>query len=299
MDRRTLLKAATAAGAALGTGGVLAACGSGAASPIPAGEPALIVAQASYEALQGEGRVLTFGVLDAATQADIGPAEDLRVYLRDIPASPDQTPEILAGPLSPQYAPAEATGVGVFYVETDLPETGTREIVAVQDGRWGGAAIQVVAPADSPAPVPGEEAPAAATPTTADDLGYFALCTQNPPCGMHEMSLDEALTSGRPVALLFATPAFCQTVVCGPSVATVERIRTGGDWGDTIFLHSEIFADEPVDLATATYVEAVEVWNLPSEPYFFTIDAEGVIQGRTDGPIIPAVIEDLLGTIST
>lgn len=299
MDRRTLLKAATAAGAALGTGGALAACGGAAGSPIPAGDPTLVVAQASYEALQGEGRVLTFGVLDAATQADIGPAEELQVYLRDIPATPEETPAILAGPLEPRYAPAEATGVGVFFVETDLPDTGTREIVAVQGDRWGGAAIQVVAPEDSPAPVPGEQAPPAPTPTTADDLGYFSLCTQDPPCGMHETSLDEALTTGRPVALLFATPAFCQTVVCGPSVATVEGIRTGGDWGDTIFVHSEIFAEEPVDLATAAYVEAVEVWNLPSEPYFFAIDAEGVIQGRADGPIIPAVIEDLLGTIST
>ncbi len=296
MDRRTLLKAA-AAGAALGTGGLLSACG-GEDSPIPPGEATLIVAQASYEALVGEDRYLTFGVLDAATQQDLGSAEGLQIYLRDVPTSPEQTPAILDGPLDPAYSPAEEAGLGVFYVQLDLPEAGNREIVAVQGARWGPGVIQVVEPEDSVSPVPGDQAPSAPTATVDDDLGYFSVCTQQPPCGMHELSLDEALSTGRPVALLFATPAFCQSVVCGPSVATVDGIRQQGDWGETIFLHSEIYAEQPEDLASATLTEAVETYQLPSEPYFFAIDAEGTIQGRLDGPIVPPIVEELLREIT-
>ena len=82
----------------------MSACG-GEDSPIPPGEATLIVAQASYEALVGEDRYLTFGVLDAATQQDLGSAEGLQIYLRDVPTSPEQTPAILDGPLDPDYAP--------------------------------------------------------------------------------------------------------------------------------------------------------------------------------------------------
>ena len=44
-------------------------------------------------------------------------------------------------------------------------------------------------------------------------------------------------------------------------------------------------------------VPAVEAWGLPSEPWFFTIDGDGVISNRVDGPmprpILEALLEDL------
>ena len=144
----------------------------------------------------------------------------------------------------------------------------------------------MVAPEASQAPVPGKPAKAIATPTPAKPLSYSRICTQDPPCGMHEVSLDEALKSERPVMLIFATPEFCQTVVCGPAVATVDEIRTGGEWGETAWIHCEIYTDQGETLG-----KPVEQWGLPTEPWLFSIDATGAIAERLDGPMVTSDIE--------
>lgn len=260
---------------------------------------------ASLEVLAGADRWLAFGVLDL--QNVPVPAEaGVEVFLRRIATGPDEVGEVIAGPLEASYAPPEDTGQGVWYLRTDLEETGIIEIVARSGDAFGTAAVQVVDPqqsrvvsAEGTPLVPGAAAVSAPTPTTADDRGVFSICTQDPQCGMHEVSLDEALASGNPVVVMFATPAYCQTVVCGPSVATLDGLRAEGDWGDTIFVHSEIFAEEPVggDLASVPLVDAVQAWGLPTEPWLFTIGADGVIADRLDGampgPIVRSMLEEL------
>ena len=136
--------------------------------------------------------------------------------------------------------------------------------------------------------------PVVATPTTADPLGARDLCTLDPPCGMHDVSLDEALQSGRPVVVQFATPAYCQTAICGPTVSVLDEVRRSGDWGDVAFIHCEIYADEGQNL-----LEPVAEWNLPTEPWLYTIDGDGRIVARTDGPVLalPDQVERLVQTV--
>jgi hypothetical protein len=154
--------------------------------------------------------------------------------------------------------------------------------------------VKVVTPEQSEAPVPGQAAVVVATPTEGDDLGYDSICTQDPPCGMHEMSLDEALAANKPVMLIFATPEFCQTVVCGPAVETVDGVRTDGDWGETVWIHTEIYAHydakNPKKVALG---DPVKKWKLPTEPWLFSIGTDGKIVGRLDGPMLPDMIEAL------
>lgn len=322
MDRRTFLRRVGVAAAGATTSSALVACGGepdveeGAAGPIgatgdgratgaaggggatgiPDTPPTLSVLQSSFEVLTGAARWITFGVRDIDNE-ELADA-DVQVYLRSAePPSTEGTAEreVLAGPLDAQYSPIEGTGIGVYWVQADIEDPGFVEIVAVAGEDHGAATVQARAPEESDVPAPGDPAVAAPTPTEEDDLGYFAVCTQDPPCGMHEMSLDEALATGRPVVLLFATPQFCQTVVCGPAVATVDAVRQDGDWGETIFVHSEIYAEDPSgNLQTATLVEAVEQWALPSEPWFFAIDAEGTVVDRLDGPMVPDIVRTML-----
>jgi hypothetical protein len=272
----------------------------------PIEEQTLAVQAASLELLTGASRYLAFGI----TQLDRTPlAEDreVEVYLRRVAGDPAAQGEVVAGPLPATFSPPADTGQGVYYVQADLEEAGLFEVVALSEGEAGSAAIQVVDPADSrvvdPATgdpvIPGAAAISAPTPTVADDRGVFAICTQDPPCGMHEVSLDEALAGGTPVVVMFATPQFCQTAVCGPSVATLDAVRGDGSWGDTVFVHSEIFAEEPTgaDVASTPLTDAVLAWGLPTEPWMFTVGADGVIVDRIDGPmpepIVRALVEDL------
>ena len=165
-------------------------------------------------------------------------------------------------------------------------------MVVIAGDRHGEAVMDVVDPADSVLPAPGDPAIPSETPTTADPGAAESLCTRNPDCDMHEDSLADVLEAGRPAVLLFATPAFCQTAVCGPVVDTLEEVHRSTSWGDVAFIHCEIFQD-----AGETLLTAVEEWGLPTEPWLFAIDADGHIHARLDGPMLAdelvGLVEDL------
>ncbi|HWQ15842.1 MAG TPA: thioredoxin family protein [Roseiflexaceae bacterium] len=123
---------------------------------------------------------------------------------------------------------------------------------------------------------------------------------------LYQVSLDEALASGKPTALLFATPAFCRTAVCGPSLQVVQALqkRYGGQVN---FIHVEVYrhpfsesfrqqeevfrrlAEEgraPTEEERRVGLsDAMAAWNLPSEPWLFLIDAQGTIVARYEGGI--------------
>ena len=294
MHRRLFLRLATGAGAA----GLLAACGRGpadgaasatptptsaaSAAPVspavarvaPDAEPVLNVISASFEQLTGT-HPFAFGIVGP----DNAPVTGADVNLWVVPQAGTGEP---AGPFPTTYQEVEGQPLGLYVTEVELTEAGPTSFVAVTgDGRAGADDVQVATPETSAIPAPGQEAISVATPTEKKDLGFETICTLDPPCGMHDISLDDALAEGRPVVLAFATPAFCQTAVCGPSIGVVEGVRQDKDWGDVAFVHCEIYTD-----AGQTVAEPVSEWQLPSEPWLFTIDADGRIADRTDGPLM-------------
>jgi hypothetical protein len=270
MDRRTFLKTVAVSAGALSAGGLLSACSRGTA--VPSGEPGIVAINASFETLTGTGRRVAFGLRTFDNQPlDVETAE---VFLRPLDGGD------ASGPFTASYA-EDAGGTGVYVVELDVPEPGVVELVANTEQGFGTFPLKVVRPEDSEAPVPGGEAIAAATPTTEDPAGYAVICTQAQPCGMHDVSLDEALQAGGPVVVLFATPKYCVSAVCGPAVATLDTVRTSQDWGEVTFIHVEIFSDEEGQQLG----EPVQEWGLPTEPWAFSIDAGGTIVERLDGPM--------------
>ncbi|NIP26954.1 MAG: thioredoxin family protein, partial [Phycisphaerae bacterium] len=64
----------------------------------------------------------------------------------------------------------------------------------------------------------------------------------DPVPGLYQMTVAEALASGRPTVVTLATPAFCQTDICAPVVDSVEAVYE--DYKDQAnFLHLEIYKD--------------------------------------------------------
>ena len=116
---------------------------------------------------------------------------------------------------------------------------------------------------------------------------------------LHELTVAEALDSGRPTVVTFATPAFCQTRFCGP---VVEQVVTP-IWqrhGDRV----HVLHIEPFDLAEARAgrlvpVPAMAEWGLQSEPWIFVIDADGRVAAKFEGIMsideVSAVLDRLLG----
>lgn len=250
-------------------------------------EQVLSVLSGTYEQIASASVPFAFGLRDIDNVAVEDAAPAVYVVAEDGTSS---------GPFAATGV-ADATGQGGLYVtELPLEEPGFVSIVAVTEDqqRAGSAIIPVTTAESSSFPAPSQAAPAVATPTTAAPLGAAEICTASPACGMHEISLDDALAAGRPIALQFATPAYCQTAVCGPSVEILDQVRTSGEWGDIAFIHSEIYAD-----AGQTLLDPVAQWNLPSEPWLYTIDAGGRITSRSDGALLtlPNQVDQLVRSL--
>lgn len=298
MDRRAFLRAAGVAG----LGGVLAACARGddaatqsvesqgfdpVGTVAPNASEDLSVVSGSFEQLVGEARPFGFGLVDA----DNEPLTGASVQAWVVPTSEGEP----TGPFATTFHEVPGQPLGIYVATVNIPSPGPTSFVAVtDDGRAGADTVQVAAPESSQLPAPAQEAIAVPTPTLDEPMGMENVCTLTPPCGMHEVSLEQAVAEGRPVMLEFATPAFCMTAVCGPSVEVLEQVRTSRDWGDVAFIHMEIYSD-----AGQTLAEPVEQWGLPSEPWLFAIGSDGTIQDRMDGPLltlpdhVAAIIERL------
>ena len=83
--------------------------------------------------------------------------------------------------------------------------------------------------------------------------------------------------------LLFATPQFCQSRVCGPVVDVAEQVKQ--EYGDeAAFIHMEIYNDNDPGKGVRPQVRA---FNLPSEPWLFTIDRQGTVSSVDRGRLRP------------
>jgi hypothetical protein len=171
----------------------------------------------------------------------------------------------------------------VYVADVEFPQPGTYDVMGIVrlDDRLVAAtpsgAIQVQR--DSPVPEVGERAPRVSTPTLADVGGDVEqIDTRTPPSTMHEQDFADVVGK-RPAVLLFATPALCQSRVCGPVVDIAEQVKSErGD--DAAWIHMEIFNDNEV---AKGYRPQVRAWKLPSEPWLFTVDAKGRVAARIEG----------------
>jgi hypothetical protein len=167
---------------------------------------------------------------------------------------------------------------GVYVVDTVFDKEGIWDGIADRKGDKLPFAIQVKNKAD--APTVGTAAPLDASPTTANPLGVDPICTRDPMCPLHDQSLDTIIGKGKPVAVLFATPARCQSKYCGPVLdSLLPLVDTYKDRVNLV--HVDIYKN----LRTNETSPTVTAWNIPSEPWFFGIDAAGKITTRLDGAI--------------
>jgi hypothetical protein len=154
--------------------------------------------------------------------------------------------------------------------------------------------LTVMKPEDDPVPRVGEPAPRIHTPTKADAAGDLAsIDTRVPPSTMHEADFADVVGK-KPVVLLFATPALCQSRVCGPVADVAEQVKDEHE-GDVEFIQMEIYRDNSIEKGFRPQVAA---FGLPTEPWLFVIDKEGKVAARLEGAFSAGELEDALGKVS-
>ena len=190
------------------------------------------------------------------------------------------------GPRSRELGPplsAERHGEGLlvpyYLVKTQFPAPGAYAFQATVGDRKATAAVEVIDPAGDQTVKPGDPLISTPTPTPSNPQGVDPICTREPVCPLHDVSLDAALAERKPLAVLFATPAFCQTATCGPVLDVLLAEQTA--YADRVrFVHVEIFKDRNAkDTAPA-----VQTYKLQAEPWLFLAGADGKVRERISGP---------------
>jgi hypothetical protein len=170
----------------------------------------------------------------------------------------------------------------VYYTELNLPSKGEWRIAAIlkEDGELKGTPLpSVVVGEFERVPKPGQRAPVIHTPTAQDVGGELSkITTRTPPDTQNEVDYAEALGK-EPIVLLFATPKFCQSRVCGPVVDVAEQAKQEYE-DEAAFIHMEIYNENDPDSQVRPQVRA---FHLPSEPYLFTIDRRGIVRAAVEG----------------
>ena len=137
-------------------------------------------------------------------------------------------------------------------------------------------------------PAIGEPVPASDTPTS-DDVSKLSEITSDddPDPRFYETSIAEAVNRGLPFVAVFATPRFCTSQVCAPTLDVVKRVAE--DWPKVTFVHVEVY-----DLSDVSNLEAVPTmaqWGLPSEPWVFVVDAKGTVTAKYEGSVAPRSLQ--------
>lgn len=193
-------------------------------------------------------------------------------------------------------APGEATTVYVV-PKVRFDRKGPWLALAMLKGDNGLEATRVTSPPDVGAfpriPRDGQKAPVIHTPTAADVGGDLAkIDTRVPPDQMHEVDFADVVGK-KPVVLVFATPALCQSRVCGPVVDVAQQVADSYQ-GKADFIHMEIWNDNDISKGPRPQVQA---YNLETEPWTFLIDKNGIVRDRIEGAFGVSELEEAMRKI--
>lgn len=281
-----------------------AACGGGGgngggATPAPGG-PVLTVFLASSDLYAGapqrvnvglvaaDGRLVSFGEVAYAftytgtSSNPIDPVAGPTATAGYVP-TPGTADEVGAAPRLTQ--PSEARGI--YQAEDVTFDLAGIWIVAVTadlaEGTATGSAT-VLVDTQARLPAPGQPALATVNPVAGDDVAPVSLDSRAadgtlPDPDLHAMTIAEAIASGMPSLVIFATPVYCQSQFCGPVTDVVEAIAA--DYaGRANVLHVEIWRD----FTTQSINDAAAEWlyrdNDLTEPWLYLIGADGTILDR-------------------
>lgn len=167
---------------------------------------------------------------------------------------------------------------GYFPLRFTVDEPGIYTGRSEVDGEAVEMAIKVDTAADVTVIQTGATLPALVSPTLEAPQGVDPVCTNDPVCPLHEVTVADALGEGRPIALLVATPAFCQISICGPVLDVLLGVTA--DHPDVRFLHAEVYVDPLTDLDLKAPV--VDELGLTFEPCLVLVGRDGTVADRLD-----------------
>ena len=142
----------------------------------------------------------------------------------------------------------------------------------------------------------GDKAPSTDTPTLASVGGDPKKISSDPSPDprFYQVSELAALAAHKPFVLVFATPAFCTSAQCGPTLDHVKTIAAAYPTVDFINVepYKLQFTDgklQPILDATGNLqaTNVTDAWGILSEPWVYVVDKSGIVKAS-----FPSVFSD-------
>ncbi len=220
----------------------------------------------------------------------------------------------------------EAGEIGVYVANVEFDSAGDWGVEVT--GTVAGEGIEPVRPIftvleEGLSPAVGQPVPRSHQPILGDP-GYEEIAkldTSDPPNpDMHSMTIADAAASGKPTVIVFATPAFCVSQICGPTKEVVDELYEKYK-GRANFVHVEPYFIDlarenkglcgvPVfnrqgaleqwggkdcpSLTEADLPPPEETWNLQTEPWVFLVDSQGTIVAKYEAAVTLEELEAAL-----
>ena len=102
---------------------------------------------------------------------------------------------------------------------------------------------------------------------------------------LHQTTIADALAQQRPILVLFSTPTYCVSLMCGPETDGLEALAQ--KYPDrAVFIHVEIWRNYQKSVVNAAANDWVccDATGSLTEPWLFLIGTDGVIKDRW-GPL--------------
>jgi len=235
----------------------------------------------------GKSRVV-FTFLDAQNNVLSKPERTARIAVYD-----------LGRDLAKPVAEADATFVwaiqdvrGVYIANVEFPDAGLygAEFTTTEGGQTETIRMTFEVAASSPVVQVGQKAPNSTTPTAPDTTSIANISTDPDPLpAFYSTSIHTAIDEGRPFLVVFATPKFCTSAQCGP---TLDRIKPFVERYPTVtFINVEPYElkrengqlEAVLDQAGNLVPTAVtREWGLLSEPWVFVVDRQGIVRSSLE-----------------
>ena len=158
----------------------------------------------------------------------------------------------------------------------------------------------------SPVVSPGDPAPSVDTPTLADVGGDVTRISTDakPEPRFYQTSEADALAAHKPFVLIFATPKFCQTATCGPTLDKLKPVAAAHP--EMTFINVEPYEltyengalQAKLDASNQLIpVPATNAFKLTSEPYVYVIGSDGVVSAAFELVFSPDEIESAITAV--
>jgi hypothetical protein len=176
----------------------------------------------------------------------------------------------------------------VYVAHLQAPKPGRYWFVADPAGESIQAIGTLEVQKQSASPALGAKAPASDNPTLATAAAKDITTAHPPDTELLRYSIADSIRAHVPFVVVFATPEFCVSRVCGPTVEVVERVAKKFAGSGVRFIHVEIYTENDPKKGFNRWVQE---WNLPTEPWVFLVDGAGVIRGKFEGAVSVGELE--------